>query len=164
MADKAKYNTPEIIAMRERLAQFYEDHLHMTCREFERNMGRSAGYVANFCGSLRANTRNMFEKVYPMLNLDWVLTGEGSMINEGYENKSLVVHTIPKRRHVKYVADLTEAVINGDANIGTRNTITKGSSGDVQKLVENLIEDNKEKQRMIDRLMAMLEKLTESCR
>lgn len=157
-------NTPEAFKIRERLELFYRGHLHMTCREFERNMGRSAGYVANFSGNPRKVTLTMFEKVYPMLNLDWVLTGNGSMIKPEYENRALEVHTIPKRKRVKYVADLTDAVINGDANIGSNPTMIKGSSGDVKKLVENLIEDNKQKQKMIDRLMAMLEKLTNACK
>ncbi len=157
-------NTLEASKIRERLELFYDGHLHITCRQFERNMGRSSGYVANFSGNPRKVTLTMFEKVYPMLNLDWVLTGNGTMIKPEYEHRSLEVHAIPKRKRVKYIADLSDSVINGDTNIGSGATMVKNSTGDVKKLVENLIEDNKQKQKTIDRLMAMLEKLTNACK
>lgn len=174
-ARREKADSPEAAAIRARMELFYEGHLHITCREFERNMGRSAGYVANFSGRPRTMTLAMFSKVYPMLNLDWLLTGQGSMINPGFERKSMEVHTMSKKKQrVKYVADLTEASIQaeaeavaaiskGDTNIGHGATMIKesSSSGDVHKLIENLIEENKAKQKMIDRLIGMLEKLTQ---
>lgn len=150
MNDKRKTYTPEELeAIRERFAMYYADTLHITKREFERNLGKALGYINSYSGNPKREAVKAFSQVYPALNLDWVHTGLGSMINPGYERKAMEIHPIQKARYVE------------DENVPEIKEVDKEESIRMLKtLVDNLIEDNNKKQKTIERLMDMLTKVT----
>lgn len=153
MNDKRKTYTPEELeAIRERFAMYYADTLHITKREFERNLGKALGYINSYSGNPKREAVKAFSQVYPALNLDWVHTGLGSMINPGYENKAMEIHPIKKAKYV----DEGEINVSEIKEVNKEDTILM-----LKTLVDNLIEDNSRKQKTIERLMDMLTKVTQ---
>ena len=49
---------------------------------FSKSIGRSTAYVTNIVESIGAQSRLRIKEVYPELNMDWLLRGEGEMINK----------------------------------------------------------------------------------
>lgn len=78
--EKKENLTPEKMAC-ERLKQFVYGYLGMSQREFSASIGRSGSFVPNFKGKVRGHTRQKLQMVYPNLNLNWLETGEGEMID-----------------------------------------------------------------------------------
>lgn len=72
--------------LNERILTFIS-HLEMNVAEFERNCNLSNGSVSKMGDNTRRSTLERISKIYPSLNLNWLLTGEGSMIL-GEEAKS----------------------------------------------------------------------------
>ena len=65
--------------LNERILTFIS-HLEMNVAEFERNCNLSNGSVSKMGDNTRRSTLEKISKIYPSLNLNWLLTGEGSMI------------------------------------------------------------------------------------
>ena len=150
--EKKNYTQEELEAIRERFAIYYADTLHITKREFERNLGKALGYINSYSGNPKREVIKAFAQVYPALNLDWVHTGLGSMINPGYENRAMEIHPIKKAKYVN----------EGEINVSEIKEVDKEESIRMLKtLVDNLIEDNSRKQKTIERLMDMLTKVTQ---
>lgn len=51
-------------------------------RKFEMAIGKSNGYVNNIVKTIGADVVNAIRKAYPDLNIDWLISGEGEMLNE----------------------------------------------------------------------------------
>lgn len=65
--------------LNERILTFIS-YLEMNVAEFERNCNLSNGSVSKMGDNTRRSTLEKISKIYPSLNLNWLLTGEGSMI------------------------------------------------------------------------------------
>lgn len=65
--------------LNERILTFIS-HLGVNVAEFERNCNLSNGSVSKMGDNTRRSTLERISKIYPSLNLNWLLTGEGSMI------------------------------------------------------------------------------------
>lgn len=65
--------------LNERILTFIS-HLGVNVAEFERNCNLSNGSVSKMGDNTRRSTLEKISKIYPSLNLNWLLTGEGSMI------------------------------------------------------------------------------------
>ena len=65
--------------MKERLLIFI-DYLGIPTSTFERQVGLSNAYVANFKGNISAEKLDKILCEYPKLNRDWLLYGNGKMI------------------------------------------------------------------------------------
>lgn len=65
--------------LNERILTFIS-HLETNVAEFERNCNLSNGSVSKMGDNTRRSTLEKISKIYPFLNLNWLLTGEGSMI------------------------------------------------------------------------------------
>lgn len=65
--------------LNERILTFIS-HLEINVAEFERNCNLSNGSVSKMGDNTRRSTLERISKIYPSLNLNWLLTGEGSMI------------------------------------------------------------------------------------
>lgn len=50
--------------------------------EFEEQAGLSRGYVSNVGDSIREASKEKISKVLPELNINWLITGEGSTLND----------------------------------------------------------------------------------
>ena len=69
--------------MNERILQFIE-YLGISVSEFERSCNLSNGAVSKMGDNTRRATLNKICYIYPQLNIDWLLTGKGDMINIFY--------------------------------------------------------------------------------
>lgn len=67
------------MGLNERILAFIS-HLEVNVAEFERNCNLSNGSVSKMGDNTRRSTLEKISKIYPSLNLNWLLTGEGSMI------------------------------------------------------------------------------------
>lgn len=67
--------------MNERILQFIV-YLGISVSEFERSCNLSNGAVSKMGDNTRRSTLNKICNVYPQLNIDWLLTGKGDMVNE----------------------------------------------------------------------------------
>lgn len=67
--------------MNERILKFIE-YLGISVSEFERNCNLGNGAVSKMGDNTRRSTVNKIYNVYPQLDIDWLLTGKGSMLND----------------------------------------------------------------------------------
>lgn len=67
--------------MNERINMFIK-HLDISVSMFEKNCGLSNGAVSKIGFGTRHSTLDKISKVYPQLNIPWLLTGEGEMLND----------------------------------------------------------------------------------
>jgi len=65
--------------VKERLMEFVE-HLKITASEFQMSIGVSTGYIGSIRKSIGIDILEQISNVYPQLNLEWLMTGKGSMI------------------------------------------------------------------------------------
>jgi hypothetical protein len=68
--------------MKERLIEFLA-YLGIGQTKFEERVNLSRGFVNKFTGNLTMKSLDKIAAVYPELNLEWLKTGEGSMIRSG---------------------------------------------------------------------------------
>jgi len=69
--------------IKKRLTQFLK-HLGIGQEKFAKKVGLSKGYVNNIKDNITLNTVNKILQIYPQLNENWLLTGEGEMLKENY--------------------------------------------------------------------------------
>jgi len=67
--------------VRFRLTQFIH-HLKMDTSAFERECGLSNGFIAKTNDRIRKSSLNMISHRFPELNINWVITGEGEMLQQ----------------------------------------------------------------------------------
>lgn len=65
--------------IQERLKAFIKS-LNISERDFCKSIGVSHSYVSNVKNKVNASTREALASVYPLLNIDWLLTGRGDML------------------------------------------------------------------------------------
>ena len=80
--------------MKERLLEFVE-FKKMNKRQFQISIGVSNSYIQNLNENIGPLILEKISAVYPELNIEWLLTGEGNMINEKKKNKSNGIPLIP---------------------------------------------------------------------
>lgn len=76
--------------MNSRLKQFIE-YLQISVREFEQKISTSNGTIARFLSKNTSVNSELLSKIhytYPILNMDWLVTGRGSMIYNGEDFKA----------------------------------------------------------------------------
>lgn len=66
--------------IKNRMLHFLE-HLEIGQKAFEKNIGISNGYVNNIGKSIGTTILTKIKEKYPELNTDWLLTGNGDMLN-----------------------------------------------------------------------------------
>lgn len=64
---------------KERLQQFVE-YLGISNRKFCKSIGVSPAYIATMVTGIGREKLRTIKETYPMINIDWLLTGEGDMI------------------------------------------------------------------------------------
>ncbi len=78
--------TNPILRLREFVQWAHSNGLCSTLSDFERQCGLSNGYIAKCSllpkGDISTSILTRIIKVYPMLNLAWLCTGEGGMFAE----------------------------------------------------------------------------------
>ena len=104
---------------------------------FEKNVGLSNGYVNNVKSTIGADKIVAIIDKYPEIDLWWLLTGKGEMLNNN--------------QHLENVNN--SVAIGRDAN-GSKITIEKSDVDEFIKITEKY-------QSQIDRLLSIIEKLKE---
>jgi len=69
--------------MKKRLIEFLK-YLGIGQDKFAKNVGLSRGYVNNINDNITMKTVDKILKAYPELNKNWLLTGEGKMLEENF--------------------------------------------------------------------------------
>lgn len=134
----------------------------LSVAEFERICGLSNGYVRKVKNSLGRRGLSDILRNFPDLNKDWLLTGEGEMLNPAYSNNKV---TMNGNENVSNIGGQhisislpekgTQKIINPDGTVEVQS-MGKGidNFGNTDKFIELL----KKKDEQIDRLITLLEK------
>ncbi|MCD8281682.1 MAG: hypothetical protein LUC22_00310 [Prevotella sp.] len=79
--------------VKERIEE-YTKYIGISVREFERSIGASNGYSKIMSAKISVERLNEIRRVYPALNVDWLLYGEGDMLvssGNGIVNSNQIV-------------------------------------------------------------------------
>lgn len=125
------------MSVKERIKIFVE-YQKMTVSAFEKSINASNGYVNSISKSIGLDKIELILENYPKLNIEWLLTGKGSMLKS--EEKSRLSQNITG---------------NSNTQSGNDTNITGNSSQQVNELQKQLKERDKE----IERLKAQVDKL-----
>jgi hypothetical protein len=118
----------------------------LTQRRFQASIGVSSSYIRNISSGIGADVLSRISKNYPELNTDWLLTGEGEMLNPSSDktvNQSISGH-------------------HGTSVAGNGNNVNATSA--LERALESLIEQQKltaKAQEQVDRLLSLMEKMYE---
>lgn len=82
--------------IRDRLLLFLK-HLGIGRTKFESNCGLSRGHVSLVKTSMNTDVLNRIKNVYPELNLNWLVTGEGEMLLQYDSNDINLINELHKR-------------------------------------------------------------------
>lgn len=69
------------MTIKERICKFI-DYKKMNVTRFQQSIGVSGSYIANMTKGIGVDVQRRIIDAYPELNIDWILTGEGNMLNE----------------------------------------------------------------------------------
>lgn len=148
------------MGIKERLLVFVKS-LGISRSEFERNSCLSNGYINNIREGMGADKVENVLRAYPQLNRNWLLTGDGEMLNPTYSNNRV---TINGNENVSNIGGQhisislpekgTQKIINSD---GTVEVQSMGKGIDNSNNTDKFIELLKKKDEQIDRLITLLE-------
>lgn len=103
------------MGVKERLIQFIE-YKKLSIKEFQNSIDVSVSYVTNISQSIGAGILRRIIEVYPDLNPDWLIKGEGDMIREVEEDvlngKTILV--LPVSAQGGRLTDFTSSVYAKD--------------------------------------------------
>lgn len=119
----------------------YINHLGISVRKFEIECELSNGYIKNIRQSIMPDKLRKIALCYPELNTGWLMTGEGEMLKSGVSIEN---------------GDGSTQVIGDGNNVNTPSALDKAL--DEIAAQRRLVEKSQEQ---IDRLLAVVEKLTE---
>ena len=69
--------------------------INLNVRQFEQKCGFSNGFVSNIKEQIRLNVVTVIHFHFPELNLNWLFTGDGEMLNVGYRAADLPKESAP---------------------------------------------------------------------
>lgn len=81
---------------KERLIEFLKSE-NIGQNTFEKKVGWSTGYINNIKSSIGSDKISSIIKEYPLLNIEWLLTGEGEMIKKTIHND---VEAVPEDKYI----------------------------------------------------------------
>jgi hypothetical protein len=123
--------------LKNRLLEFIESR-NMLKSEFERLCGLSNGFVDKSSDKTRRASLNRVSNVFPELNIDWLISGEGKMLK-----------------------NITQNNVEGD-NIQGHNVNIKKAETETEKFLDLLKAKETQltkSQEQIDRLIGIIERL-----
>jgi hypothetical protein len=139
---------------------FYAKFKKLPIAKFEKQCGMSNGYIKNFKGNLSAIKLKGILTAFPDLNKDWLLTGEGEMLNaplqSGHDNNQQHAHgtgitqtLTPSANEAALIENTTALIENTTALI---NEVTE-----MRKLIAEQTRNNQDQ---FNKFMALLNNLT----
>lgn len=70
--------------------KIFLDYLNISMQTFERTCSIGQGLGSRLSNKSYATTFKRISNAYPQLNIDWLKTGEGEMLNPGYSGNQTV--------------------------------------------------------------------------
>lgn len=92
-----------VMSVKERLVEYLE-YKELNKSQFCRSIGVSSAYISSMVTSIQPDKIERITLNYPDLNITWLLSGEGAMLN-GDEEK-----TIPSPRMVEVTAEAWDVI------------------------------------------------------
>jgi hypothetical protein len=128
----------------ERLMYFIENQLHISVREFEKNVNLPQGSIQRAINgtNMGIDKLQMISQHYPKLNMDWLIGGEGSMFEpENLDNNS-------------------DPIENKELNIINHIPVTEGDKKAIlMQSILNLTESNKTLAESVHKAIVLNEKM-----
>ncbi|GHV60933.1 hypothetical protein FACS1894195_0630 [Bacteroidia bacterium] len=125
--------------VKERIKYFIDNHLRISVCEFEKSIESSNGYINSISRSIGVDKINNIVEKYPILNIDWLLTGRGEMTKNHQQIGNVTESTI------------VGANVNGSNNVFNHPEMIENASRNYQIIIQK-------QQEQIDRLLDLLEK------
>lgn len=127
------------MGIKERLMQFV-GYKNISVQAFESNVNLSNGAVSKMGEGTRRSTIDKISNVYPELNINWLLTGEGEMI-----------------KPIQSVGDISHSNVSGVNVSGQDIHINPNAYDTLLKIVESNQKATEKFQEQIDRLISIIE-------
>ena len=108
--------------IKDRISEFIQ-YKNITIAEFERNVSLANGYIKKFKGSIGSDKLSNIISYYPDININWLITGEGSMLKS--ENSNMVAEPL-----VEYGKKQTKPRIPYTAAAGSLTSAVEGITAD----------------------------------
>ncbi len=122
----------------DRLIQFIS-HIGMSARQFDISIGASNGYTLRMKKNQASVGSDVIEtilKVYPQLNVAWLITGEGEMIKSTEPPETLEYENLPKLKKEE-IEKLIEQKIRSRQEAEVK-TIIKEVTDEIDRMSRNL--------------------------
>lgn len=99
--------------VKERIVTFLSK-MKISQKKFETTCGLSNGYVNGLKKSPGADVLQKIFGAYPMLNQDWLIKGEGEMINSSDKNEPKGIPLIPVNAIAGYISGISDPIMDYD--------------------------------------------------
>lgn len=121
--------------VKDRLGEFIA-HLGLNNSAFEKKCGLSNGYIRNFKGNLGTQKLEGILNAFPQLNKDWLLFGNGTMLNISENQPENPVEEQPKERTM--VDRIFSIVESQKKDIETLIQLVKEKDDKIEELLDEL--------------------------
>lgn len=121
-------NTSTIKQRLRQLAKYQEVSIY----QFEKSIGASNGYISSIKDEISTKYVRNILRAYPNISLEWLVTGEGSMLKSGAVNSTQITQTA-----------------NGNNNSQTQH-VNSTHAGEVQELTRQIQELQQQNAKLID--------------
>ncbi|WP_276392382.1 hypothetical protein [Eudoraea chungangensis] len=122
----------------DRLIQFI-NHIDMSARQFDISIGASNGYTLRMKknqASIGSDVIETILKVYPQLNVAWLITGEGEMLKTKEVSEILEFEDLSKLKQTE-IEQLIEKKIRSRQEIAIKSII-KEVSDEIEQMKKDL--------------------------
>lgn len=122
----------------DRLIQFI-NHIDMSARQFDISIGASNGYTLRMKknqASIGSDVIETILKVYPQLNVAWLITGEGEMLKAKEVSEILEFEDLSKLKQTE-IEQLIEKKIRSRQEIEIKSII-KEVSNEIEQMKKDL--------------------------
>lgn len=129
----------------------YLRHLGIGQQKFEKSIGMSNGWCSKSGDSIRASTLEKIQDVYPELNISWLVSGVGNMLNTPGKNEGTLDMN---------AKDTTNSINTQVAGNGNHVNNTNGTP--VDRFLDELaaqMEITRETQKQLDKSQEQMDRL-----
>ena len=144
------------MSVKERIKE-YVKYKKMTIRYFEATIGVSNGYVSSMRNSIGVDKLEEISDLYPDLNISWLMTGKGPMLNDAVNQQ---INVSGGEHYGSNVQGNSNIILNAKKIIDRKPdgsiTIKAAASGE-EKSVEEVLSENEALRKKVAELELSLE-------
>lgn len=149
--------------LQERLQSFL-NHEDISLRAFERQCDIKAGTASKMTEKSYGTTFHKIAKAYPQLNIDWLKTGDGQMLNPKHTvdidvDLKLNGHSQLALRDINNIGDAKAQTLILQERVMSLERELKSKDSDLKKAEENKKSELAAKDAIIDELRASLDRV-----